>query len=165
MTSYISVQGLQGQLSVRVCLIHQERTEDVRFKGCTNKQDVETYLSRGDDVKKREACIVAKDLMEEVPGVEPQMLGNSIVGFGRYHYKYESGREGDWFLTGFAPQKKNLTLYIMSGFSKYNSPLSELGKYSTGKSCLYMNKIEDIDLDVLRELVERSVEHVRKTNA
>ena len=69
------------------------------------------------------------------------------------------------FLTGFAPRKKNLTLYIMSGFSKYNSLLSELGKYSTGKSCLYIDKIEDIDLDVLRELVEQSVEPAKETNA
>lgn len=93
------------------------------------------------------------------------MWGDSIVGFGHYHYKYASGREGDWMLTGFAPRKRNLTLYIMSGFEEYDDLMQKLGKHSTGKSCLYINKLEDIDLDVLRELVGRSVQHMRETNA
>lgn len=135
------------------------------LKTVPNERDVETYLNSVVDSKKREACIVVKNLMEEVTGDEPQMWGNSIVGFGSYHYKYESGREGDWFLTGFAPRKKNLTLYIMSGFSDYDSLLRNLGKYTTGKSCLYINKIEDVDLDVLRKLIEQSVEHVKETNS
>ena len=88
------------------------------------------------------------------------MWGDSIVGFGSYHYKYKSGREGDWPMTGFSPRKRNLTLYIMPGFSEYDDLLTNLGKYKTGKSCLYINKIEDVDLDVLRELVQQSVEHM-----
>jgi len=128
-------------------------------------QDVYTYLNSVTDEKKREACSVILELMEEVTGSKAQMWGNSIVGFGSYHYKYKSGREGDWFLTGFAPRKRDLTLYIMSGFNKYDSLLSDLGKYSTGKSCLYINKIQDVDIDVLRELVRQSVEHVKETNA
>jgi len=88
------------------------------------------------------------------------MWGDSIVGFGSYHYKYKSGREGDWPMTGFSPRKRNLTLYIMPGFSEYDDLLTNLGKYKTGKSCLYINKIEDVDLDVLRELVLQSVEHM-----
>ncbi len=102
--------------------------------------------------------------MEEVAGSKPRMWGNSIVGFGSYHYKYKNGREGDWFLTGFAPRKRNLTLYIMSGFSDYDALLSNLGKYSIGKACLYINKIEDINLHVLKELVNQSVKHVKETN-
>ena len=85
------------------------------------------------------------------------MWGDSIVGFGAYHYKYASGREGDWFLTGFSPRKQNLTLYIMSGFEEYNDLLNKLGKYKTGKACLYINKLEDVDLSVLQELVTKSV--------
>jgi hypothetical protein len=92
------------------------------------------------------------------------MWGDSIVGFGEYHYKYASGREGDWFLTGFSPRKQNLTLYIMSGFSEYEAFLNKLGKFKTGKSCLYVNKIEDIDLSTLKELIQRSVQHVVETN-
>ena len=97
----------------------------------------------------------------DVTGEEPVMWGSSIVGFGEYHYRYESGREGDFFLAGFSPRKANLVLYIMSGFPRHAELMERLGKHRTGKSCLYINKLEDVDLDVLRELVRRSVEHVR----
>jgi hypothetical protein len=88
------------------------------------------------------------------------MWGDSIVGFGSYHYKYKSGREGDWFLTGFSPRKQSLTLYIMSGFDEYDALLSQLGKFTTGKSCLYIKDLEDVDPGILRELVRQSAEHV-----
>lgn len=130
-----------------------------------NEQDVETFLNSVENEKKRQACFTLKELMEEVTGAEAKMWGDSIVGFGSYHYKYKSGREGDWFLTGFSPRKQNLTLYIMSGFGGYDELLDDLGKYKTGKSCLYINKIEDVDLKVLRELVKQSAEHVAATNA
>jgi hypothetical protein len=87
-----------------------------------------------------------------------------MIGFGTYQYKYASGREGEWFLTGFSPRKQNLTLYIMSGFSEYETLLEKLGKYKTGKSCLYLNTLEDVNLDVLEELVRLSCEHMEKTN-
>ena len=93
------------------------------------------------------------------------MWGKSIVGFGSYHYTYASGREGDWFLTGFSPRVQNLTLYIMAGFDGYDQLLGKLGKHSVGKSCLYIKKIEDVDLDVLKELVKKSVEHLEKANS
>ncbi len=93
------------------------------------------------------------------------MWGTSIVGFGSYHYKYASGRENEWFLVGFSPRKQNLTLYIMSGFDDYESLLADLGKYKTGKSCLYINKLEDVDLPTLRELVKKSVTHMAETNS
>ena len=93
------------------------------------------------------------------------MWGSSIVGFGSYHYRYASGREGDWFLTGFSPRKANLTLYIMSGFSRYAELLGKLGRHTTGKSCLYVKRLDDIDQDVLAQLIERSVEYVSRGSA
>ena len=130
-----------------------------------NDASVNDYLNSVEDKKKREASFKVKELMEEVTEEEARMWGDSIVGFGHYHYKYASGREGEWMLTGFAPRKRNLTLYIMSGFEEYDDLMQKLGKHSTGKSCLYINKLEDIDLDVLRELVDKSVQHMRETNA
>jgi hypothetical protein len=129
-----------------------------------NDRSVEDFLDGVTDDKKRQACYTILDIMKQATKSEPVMWGDSIVGFGTYHYKYASGREGDWFLTGFSPRKQNLTLYIMSGFSEYDALLSKLGKFKTGKSCLYINKIEDIDLSTLKELIQRSVRHVAATN-
>ena len=129
-----------------------------------NDASVDDYLNSVEDEKKREASFVVKELMEDVTGEEARMWGDSIVGFGHYHYKYASGRDAEWMLVGFAPRKRNLTLYIMSGFDEYDDLLGELGKHSTGKSCLYINKLEDIDMDVLRDLVDKSVQHMRDTN-
>jgi len=129
-----------------------------------NKGDVETFLNSVPDDKKRQDSFTVLELMKQVTGKKPEMWGDSIVGFGSYHYKYASGREGDWFLTGFSPRKQNLTLYIMSGFDEYEQLLGKLGKHSTGKSCLYIKKIEDVDMDVLKELVKKSVEHMKKTS-
>jgi len=129
-----------------------------------NKGSVEAFLNSVPDEKKRQDSFAILDLMKQVTGEEPEMWGESIVGFGSYHYKYESGREGDWFVTGFSPRKQNLTLYIMSGFEEYDRLLSRLGKHKIGKSCLYINKIEDIDQSVLQELVKKSVQHMEETN-
>jgi len=129
-----------------------------------NKGDVEAFLNNVPDEKKRRDSFTILELMKKVTGKEPAMWGDSIIGFGSYHYKYASGREGDWFLTGFSPRKQNLTLYIMAGFDEYERLLGKLGKHSIGKSCLYIKKIDDIDVDVLKELVKRSVEHMERTN-
>ena len=86
------------------------------------------------------------------------MWGPSIIGFGSYHYKYDSGREGDAFLTGFSPRAQNMTVYIMPGFSKYEATLKKLGKHKLGKSCLYIKKLEDVDLDILTDIIKDSVE-------
>jgi len=102
--------------------------------------------------------------MKQVTGDKPIMWGDSIIGFGTYKYKYASGRQGEWPVTGFSPRKQNLTIYIMSGFDEYDDLLTQLGKHSTGKSCLYIKKMEDIDQDVLRELISKSVEHMAATN-
>lgn len=90
------------------------------------------------------------------------MWSTSIVGFGTYHYKYESGREGDWPVTGFSPRKQSLTIYVMPGFSRYGSLMRKLGKYKTGKSCLYLKNLDDVDQQVLRELLIRSVADMKK---
>ena len=129
-----------------------------------NSASVESFLKSVENEKRREDSFVVLDLMKEVTGEEPTMWGTSIVGFGTYHYKYASGHEGDWMNVGFSPRKRNLTLYIMDGFSSYDSLLDKLGKYSTGKSCLYINKLEDVDQVVLKELVRQSVEAMSGTS-
>ncbi len=127
-----------------------------------NEQSVEAFLNSVEDEKKRQDCFTILGIMKQITKAEPQMWGTSMVGFGTYHYKYESGREGDWFLAGFSPRKQNLTLYIMAGFSRYDELLSKLGKFKTGKSCLYIKKIEDVDLPTLKELIKQSVAYVSK---
>jgi hypothetical protein len=121
---------------------------------------VKAFLAAIEPPQRRADAQVVLELMREVTGKPPQLWGDSIVGFGNYHYKYASGHEGDWFLTGFSPRKQAMTLYIMAGFTRYESLLAKLGKHKTGKSCLYVNKLADIDLAVLRQLVKASAEHV-----
>ena len=125
---------------------------------------VTEFLNAVEHVKRREDSLAILELMREITGKEPAMWSPSIVGFGSYHYKYASGREGKWFLTGFSPRKQNLTLYIMPGFDQYEALLAKLGKFKTGKSCLYVNKLEDVNLDVLRELIQQSAQHVQEAH-
>jgi hypothetical protein len=129
-----------------------------------NDADVKAFLDTVADERKRQDCLTLVDMMREITGEEPQMFGASIVGFGSYHYKYESGREGDMILTGFSPRKQNLTLYVMAGFDKYDEMRQRLGKHKVGKSCLYVNRLADVDQGVLREMVQQSVDHMRATN-
>lgn len=130
-----------------------------------NDKSVEEFLNGIPNEKKQQDSRGILELMRDVTGEEARMWGDSIIGFGSYHYTYKSGREGEWFLTGFSPRKQNLSLYIMAGFDEYDELLNKLGKYKTGKSCLYINKLEDVNADVLRELVKRSAEHMAETNA
>ena len=127
-----------------------------------NDKDVNAFLNAVERDDRREDAFRVLALMQEVTGEEPEMWGPSIVGFGRYRYRYASGREGDWFLTGFSPRKQNLTLYIMPGFHRYEEHMSRLGRYKTGKSCLYLNRLADVDLSVLRALVADSVMYLRE---
>ncbi|MEA3335406.1 MAG: DUF1801 domain-containing protein [Chloroflexota bacterium] len=129
-----------------------------------NDASVEDFLNSVPQEKKREDSFAIMELLREVTGEEPSMWGSNIVGFGSYHYRYASGREGDWFLVGFSPRKQNLTLYIMSGFDDYDALLADLGRHKTGKSCLYINKLDDVDIPTLRELIRQSVAHVAETN-
>ncbi len=124
--------------------------------------DVQAFLDGvANDQRRQDAYTVLK-LMKRITRTEPKMWGGSIVGFGSYHYIYESGREGDWFVTGFSPRKQALTLYIMAGFDRYEELMEQLGTYKTGKSCLYIRKLEDVDMSVLRELITESVRYMKK---
>lgn len=122
---------------------------------------VNAFIDAVDDEHKRADCRVVARMMAEITGAEGVMWGASIVGFGDYHYRYASGREGDFFEAGFSPRKRALTIYVMAGFSEYEDLLGALGKYTTGKSCLYVKRLSDVDLDVLREILTRSVAYIR----
>jgi hypothetical protein len=129
-----------------------------------NDASVEAFLDAVPDERKRSDSYTILELMKRVTGEEPKLWGGSIVGFGSYHYTYASGHSGDAPISGFSPRKQNLALYIMAGFEQYDELLARLGKHSTGKSCLYIKRLDDVDLAVLEELVARSVEHMRKTH-
>jgi len=126
---------------------------------------VEAFLGGIEHERKRTDAQTVCAQMSEVTDGPPKMWGKSIVGFGSYKYKYESGRTGEWMLVGFSPRKTSLTLYIMSGFGEYDALMARLGKHKTGKSCLYINKLADVDTAVLRELVEKSVAHMKAKHA
>lgn len=125
---------------------------------------VEEFLSSVENKRRREDGQRLLTMMQEITGLEPEMWGPSIIGFGDYHYRYESGREGDMFLTGFSPRKQSLSLYVMDGFDGRDELLNRLGKHRKSVSCLYINKLADVDMDVLRELIQQSFEH-SKANA
>lgn len=128
------------------------------------EQSVPAFLDRIEDENRRKDSIAIVELMKDASGEEPRMWGESIVGFGSYHYKYESGREGDSMLVGFSPRKQNLTLYLAPGSDQYDTLLSKLGKVKTGKGCLYINKLADVDPKILRQMVKQSAEHRRKNH-
>lgn len=125
-----------------------------------NDSDVSAFLDGVENEKKRADSFRILEIMTEITGESPKMWGSSIIGFGEYHYKYESGREGDFFISGFSPRKQNLTIYVMSGFEKHEALMEKLGKYKTGKSCLYIKKLEDVDEKVLREIITASVNYM-----
>lgn len=131
-------------------------------KTTPTNQNVEQFLDAVADEQKRKDSFTILELMKQVTGMEPKMWGSSIVGFGSYHYKYESGREGDAIIAGFSPRKQNLTLYNMGGFEQDDDLLKKLGKYTLGKGCLYIKRLDDIDLATLKSLIEESVKHVKR---
>ncbi|SRR6266498_3422022 len=132
------------------------------LKTQATRASVIKFLQGIRDERKREDCYQILKIMKKATQAEPKMWGTSIVGFGDYHYKYASGRENDWFITGFSPRAQNLTLYMMGGFDA--DIMKRLGKYKTGKGCLYINKLEDVDTKVLSELITESVKKSRKLN-
>ncbi len=127
-----------------------------------NSEDVQKFIQTVEDEQKRKDCLEVAEIMTDITRTQPAMWGSSIVGFGRYHYRYDSGREGDFFYCGFSPRKQNLTLYIVSGFADQPELMEKLGKYKTGKSCLYLKRLEDVHLPTLRKLIQRSVKHLKK---
>lgn len=123
---------------------------------------VEAFIDAVEHPRRREDARTLLELMHRVTGEEPVMWGPSIVGYGSYHYRYASGQEADWPVVGFSPRKQNLSIYIMTGFEASDALLSRLGKHKTGKSCLYVNKLADVDLEVLETLVRASVAEMKR---
>ncbi len=130
-----------------------------------NDASVTEFLDGVDDPQKRQDSYEILKMMQQITGNPPSMWGSSIIGFGSHHFKYASGREGDWFQIGFSPRKQNLTLYIMDGVGKYQELLGKLGKHSIGKGCLYIKRLEDVDRSVLKKLIVESVEHHARKSA
>lgn len=126
------------------------------------QQEVTDFIAGIDDSRKQADCLELMTLMLDVTGEPAKMWGASIVGFGNYHYKYASGREGDFFLTGFSPRKQALTVYIISGFEVHSKLVEKLGKFKTGKSCLYVKNLDNLDRSVLAQLITESVAYMRK---
>lgn len=129
------------------------------LKTKVTKVNVDKFLQGIKDEKKREDCYQILKIMKKATKVDPKMWGTSIIGFGDYPYKYASGREGNWFIVGFSPRVQSLTLYLMGGFDQ--EILKQLGKYRTGKGCLYINKLEDVDTKVLNKLITMSVKKAK----
>ncbi len=132
------------------------------MKTIKNEDSVSAFIENVEDERKREDCRTLIKIMGQITGSQAAMWGSSIVGFGSYHYRYTSSREGDFFLTGFSPRKQNLTVYVMPGFSQYDSLMQKLGKHKVGKSCLYMKKLEDVDIRILTRLIDESVQEMRR---
>lgn len=124
-------------------------------------QNVAEFLANVQPERRRADAVILLELMKHITGHEPKMWGPSIIGFDQYHYKYESGREGDNLVIGFSPRKANMVLYIMPGFEGSQEIMARLGKHKTGRSCLYINKLADVDMDVLEELATKTYEHMK----
>lgn len=135
------------------------------MKTIPTRASVDKFLKGITDDRKRADCYQILELLKKTTKAEPKMWGTSIVGFGKYHYVYESGREGDSFIIGFSPRKQNITLYIMGGFDQFEDLLQQLGKHSTGKSCLYINKLEDINRNILKKLINKSMKAAEKNSS
>ncbi|OEK05089.1 DUF1801 domain-containing protein [Roseivirga misakiensis] len=129
-------------------------------KTVANDASVDEFLSGVKDPIKREDCFTLNALMQKVTQHSPQMWGGSIVGYDSYHYVYDSGRAGDFMKVGFSPRAQNLTIYIMPGFERYPELMTSLGKHKVGKSCLYVKKLADIDMEVLEALVTESYNYM-----
>ncbi len=118
------------------------------------------FLTAVTPEQKRQDAFTLLEMMERLSGYQAKMWGPSIVGFGQYHYRYDSGREGDFMRIGFSPRKANISLYIITGLSRYPELLDQLGKHKTGKSCLYVNKLKDIKLNVLEQLISKELAYM-----
>ncbi len=125
-------------------------------------QSVESFLDKVPDEKVRDDCYTIIKLMKKATGSTPKMWGPAIIGFGKYHYKYDSGHEGDACLTGFSPRKPNITLYVMANFASREDLLKKLGKHKASKACLYIKKLEDVNVTVLEQLIKKSVDFIKK---
>jgi len=127
-----------------------------------NTKSVTKFLNSVIDENKKADSFALLKLMQQTTKEEPKMWGDSIVGFGEYHYVYESGREGDFFLAGFSPRKQYLAVYVMSGFKELSELLKKLGKFKKSVSCLYLKSLSDVDQKVLKEIIKKSVSATKK---
>lgn len=127
-----------------------------------NDASVKDFLNAVEHPVRRADSFTILEMMTKITGVDPKMWGGSIIGFDSYHYIYASGREGDWPIVGFSPRKQNISLYIMPGFSQFEPLLEKLGKHKTSKACLYINKLSDVDLEILKTIIQQSVDSMRK---
>lgn len=136
---------------------------NAKNKTVATTADPAEFINAVEPAKKQADAAELLSFFNRVTGLKPKMWGPSIIGYGRYHYKYDSGREGEFMLTGFSPRKQNLTIYVMPGyrFASMQEKLDRLGKHKLGKSCLYINKLADVDLDVLEEIVQEGVTYMR----
>jgi hypothetical protein len=128
-------------------------------------ESVKDFLNKISDEERRADCFRVAKIMEEITGEKPKMWGPSIIGFGSYRYKYASGREGDWPITGFSPRKKDLTVYLMMGFAKHGELMEKLGKHSSAQSCLYIKRLSDIHIPTLKKLIKLSVKDLKAYTA
>lgn len=126
---------------------------------------VSAFLKGIADTARRRDCVTIKRIMEQVTRSKAKMWGSSIVGFGTYKYRYPNGKMAEWMLTGFSPRKQNLTLYIMAGFGFQKGLMRQLGKHSTGGSCLYINRLTDVDTKVLQKVIRASVKNMKQRSA
>ncbi len=127
-----------------------------------NDASVEEFLAQVEDETKRADTQTIVEMMGEITGYPATMWGGSIIGFGKYVYHYKSGRSGEWSLVGVSPRARNISVYIMPGFGNYDDLMARLGKHKTGKSCLYINRLADVDTEVLRELISKSVDYMKE---
>ena len=137
--------------------------KNAEVKTKVNEASVEGFLNSVADEQARKDCFEILKIMKQVTKEEPKMWGASIVGFGSYHYKGASGREGDWMLTGFSPRKQNITLYVGLGGETESPLLKKLGKYTTGKGCLYIKRLADVDRKALQELIKDSFKKAHRS--
>ena len=146
---FISLANIQTFVPSKKLFMSELKTQ-------VNNASVEKFISSVKDEEQRNDCLTLLDLMKKTTKEEPKMWGNSIVGFGTFHYKGKSGREGDWFVTGFSPRKPNMTVYFCLGFKHLAPQLKRLGKFKTSVGCLYFNKLSDIDIKVLKEMLKET---------
>lgn len=132
-----------------------------QLKTSQNEASIEAFLASIENNQRREDAKELLALFDRITGMKAKMWGSSIIGYGRYEYRYESGREGEYFMVGFSPRKANSTVYIMPGYQDLSDMLNRLGKHKTGKSCLYINKLSDIDLKVLEEIIRFGLEYMK----
>ncbi len=124
-------------------------------------ENVNTFLNTVEDEQKRKDCFSLVEIIQHATGLPPKMWGTAIIGFGSYHYKYESGHEGDMCVIGFSPRKQNIVLYGMGGAERHHDLLQNLGKHKTGKGCLYINKLSDVNENVLEKIIKASFDYIK----